>query len=256
MKTQIYSKTNLQSIGAYLFNFGMIAGLVTLTFGLVSCGGDESSPAGTINTTPTITSITPPGIVASSAAQTLTIYGTNFVSGVTVSVTSSTGTINNISPTSVKSTEIKVNVPIGTTAPTDNYATVQIKSSGTTLASIGLGVASTPPKTFAYIQNLFTTKCGGCHSSTTLDGSMDLTDLTLGDSTGVIGIPSAYCSSKFRVTPGDPRRTSSVLIDKIKATLGSPACSGVPMPKGASGPALLTTGEIQDIVDWVALGAN
>jgi hypothetical protein len=69
---------------------------------------------------------------------------------------------------------------------------------------------------------------------------------------GLISNPSFSCSPKFRVAPGDPRRTSSVLIDKIQTSGGSPAC-GSPMPLTGSA---LTATDIQTIIDWVALGAN
>jgi cytochrome c551/c552 len=46
-------------------------------------------------------------------------------------------------------------------------------------------------------------------------------------------------------------RSQSVLIDKIRATSTSPACSGAPMPKGAP----LSAADKQRIIDWVAQGA-
>jgi len=140
-------------------------------------------------------------------------------------------------------------------APTDNYVTFAIKSSGgTTLASTVLGVAGANKTVANSIQAIFNNKCAGCHTGAT-SGGLNLTDATIGNSTGVIGIQSAGCSSRLRIEPGDPRRASSVLIDKIKAqSTGIAACSGTPMPP--TGSTALTPQEIQDIVDWVAGGAN
>ena len=254
MQTQTYSKNKLHKFGSHLFNAGMLAGLATLTFGLVSCGGGggATTTTSTGNTTPTITSITPAGIVASSVPKTLSILGTNFISGMTVSVTDSIGGAYTVSPASVtSSTVLTTNVTIPTT-PADSYVTVAVKSStGTMLATAVLGVAGTTQTLASGIQTIFTNKCATCHTNGAA-GSMNLDNATSGDATGVIGIPSVGCSPKLRVVPGDPRRASSVLIDKIKATSSSHACSGTPMP--ASG--ILTAQEITDIVDWVAGGAN
>lgn len=255
MHTETYSKNGSKKLGAYLFNFGMMSGLATLTFGLISCGGGGGSTTTTTgSTTSTISNIVPVGIVASSVPQSLSIAGTNFASGMTLSITSSSGTTN-ITPTSVTSTVIAASVTIST-VPTDNYVTVSIKSSGgTTLASTVLGVASANKTVANSIQAIFNSKCAGCHTGATA-GGLDLSNATSGNpTTGVIGMSSSNCSSRLRVTPGDPRRASSVLIDKIKVqSTGIAACSGAAMPP--TGSTALTAQEITDIVDWVAGGAN
>jgi cytochrome c5 len=253
MQTESCTNNILQKLASYLFNFSLMTGLATLTFGLISCGGGGATTSTDIPT-PTITNIVPVGIVASSVPRTMSIAGTNFASGMTLSITSSSGTTN-IIPTSVTSTVIVASVTISS-VPTDNYVTVSIKSSGgTTLASTVLGVASANKTVANGIQTIFSTKCAGCHTGSTA-GGLDLSDATSGNpNTGVIGMSSLNCSSRLRVTPGDPRRASSVLIDKIKAqSTGIAACSGTPMPP--SGSTGLTAQEITDIVDWVAGGAN
>ena len=233
--------------------------IAAMTSALASCGGGgSSSPAGNSSPT-TITSITPVGIVASASSQPLSILGTNFVNGMTVSVTDKAGTTNYATDTLIvsSSTVITVNVNTTTTVPTDNYVNVIVKSSsGTTLATAVLGVASATRTLAADVQSILISKCGTCHDGLVTSAYLDMQTyaaISSANMTGVIGIPSTNCSPKFRVVPGDPRRSSSVLIDKIQATIGQPACSGDPMPRG--GPQLTGT-EIQTIIDWVAGGAN
>lgn len=257
MQTQTNTKNDLLKFGSYLFHAGMIAGLATLTFGLASCGGGGGSTTTSsgANTTPTITSMTPAGIVASSVPKTLSILGSNFSSGMTVSVTDSIGGAYTVSPASVtSSTVLTTNVTIPTT-PTDHYVTVVVKSStGTTLASAVLGVAGTDKRLGNGIQNIFSTKCATCHTGANV-GGLDLSDATIGGSTGVIGITSVACTSKFRVVPGDPRRASSVLIDRILPTPASQTCN-VNHPMPPAGSTALSSQEVLDIIDWVAGGAN
>lgn len=252
-------KFHLQKLGIYCFNGGLLAGIFMLSLGLTSCGGGGGS-GGTPDTTPTISYISPAGIVASSVPQTITIVGTNFVTGLTYSITNSSGVPYTISSSSLLSpTQLSVKVTIST-APTDNYAIFAIKASGgsTTLASNVLGVAGTV-QTSAAVLAILNPTCTMCHDTANaamnLNGGLDLTSMSIGGKTGTIGIPSSGCSNKLRITPGDPRRSSSVLIDKIKATTSpsSPACSGVPMPYGGS---QLSPTDIQIIVDWVAGGAK
>jgi hypothetical protein len=249
MQTETGSKNNARKLGSYLFNFGLITGLATLTFGLISCGGGgaTTNPG---NTTPTITSITPSGMVASSVPKALSILGTNFVSGMTLSIANSSGVVTGytITASSVTSSTVLAVSAVISAAPTDNYVNFAIKSSaGTTLASTVFGVASANKTLATDIQAIFDAKCVACHGGS---GGLYLNNGL--SAAGLITTNSVGCSAKFRVAPGDPRRASSVLIDKIKATPSSAACFGTPMPQ--TGP--LTAQEIQDIVDWVAAGAN
>ena len=253
MQTKIHSKNSLPKLGSYLFNFGLMTGLAVMSFGLISCGGGGSSTTTTIgSTTPTITNIVPVGIVASSVPQALSIAGTNFASGMTVTVIDSLGEGYTVTPAYVTSSKvITTNVTIPS-APTDRYVTVAVKSStGTTLASAVLGVAGTN-KTLLNIQTIFTASCGGCHQGGAAQNYLALNNY--GASAANLGdIPSVGCSPRFRVIPGDPRRASSVLIDKIKAPTGIAACSGNGMP---GSPTKLLPQDITDIMDWVAGGAN
>jgi hypothetical protein len=230
--------------------------LTALLSGLASCGGGGTS---TPNNTPqpaTITSIVPVGIVASSNAQPLSIGGTNFVGGMTVSVTDNNGYDYVISPAVISSATVITTDIVIPASPTDKYVNVTIKSpTGTTLASTILGVASSPKTLVANVYPILDTKCRGCHTGSA-NGNLDFSSYAAtiaANPTGLIGIPSFLCSPAFRVVPGDPRPTSNVLINKIQASSGQPACNGSPMPP--SGPALSTT-EIQTIIDWVAGGAN
>lgn len=229
--------------------------LTTLLSGLASCGGGGSSTTNNAPQPATITSIVPIGIVASSNAQPLSIGGTNFVGGMTVSVTDNNGNDYVISPAVVSSATITTNINIPA-SPTDKYVNVTIKSpTGTTLASTILGVASSPKTLFTNVYPILATKCSGCHTGSA-SGNLDFSSYAVtiaANPTGLIGIPSFLCSPAFRVTPGDPRPTSNVLINKILASSGQPACNGNPMPP--SGPAL-SPSEIQTIIDWVAGGAN
>lgn len=250
------TKSYHSNIGSFLFNFGVLAGLATIAFGLISCGGGGGA-AGTQSNPEssalTIDSITPTGMVASSVAKTLTLVGSNFASGVSVSIASSSGvtagyTINSSSVSSATVMTVNVTIP---SAPVDNYVVLSLnKASGTPVTHV-LGVAGTNQTVSNGIQSLFTTRCAGCHNGTGSD-KLDLRNATIGNTIGVIGYPSIGCSPKLRTTPGDPRRASSVLIDKIKAASGVAACSGASMPISGT----LSDAEIQALIDWVAGGAR
>lgn len=229
--------------------------ITALTLTLASCGGggDSSTPG---NTTPpaTVRSIDPYGIVASGSAQPISIAGTNFVNGMSVGVTNKNG--NNYTVSSVlvtSSTAITANVTIPT-VPADNYINVNVKSSsGATLDTTILGVASEARTLLADVQPIFDAKCRSCHTGTA-NGNLDMSSYDASKTagvTGLIGILSSGCLSKFRVVVGDARPNNSVLINKI--TTASP-CSGDPMPPVGS--PQLTSTEIQTIIDWVAGGAN
>jgi len=230
-----------------------IVAIAALTSVLASCGGGgSSSPAGNSSPT-TITSIDPVGIVASASSQPLSILGTNFASGMTVSVTDKNDTPIYTIGTPVISTDrtvITVNVNTTATVPTDNYVNVIVKSSsGTTLATAVLGVAGASRTIAQHVQSIFDAHCIACHDGTA-PSYLDLRSSA--SAAGLINELSTLCSTKLRVTPGDPRRTSSVLIDKISG--GSPACGNpMPMPLGSQP---LSATDIQTIIDWVAGGVN
>lgn len=246
-----------------LIKLGKIVTCAALMFALASCGGGGSGTFNNTSLTTTITSITPVGIVASPSTQALSILGTNFEAGMTVSVTDKTGNasymVNTVVVASPTVITAFVTIPIGTIPP-DNYVYVTVNSAsiGAPLASAVLGVAGTDKRLAAHVQPILALKCGTCHDGTAGNGLLDLRSYSASASasaTGLIGIPSYHCAPKFRVVPGDPRRTSSVLIDKIQASIGGqlPRC-GDPMPPGVS--TALNSTEIQTIIDWVAGGAK
>lgn len=239
---------NLKNLG-----FIFIAALL-----LTSCGGGGGGGGGT--TTPgtvSITSISPLGMVASTTARSLAITGDNFVSGMTVTVSNSLGGTYTTGTIAVSTQMITTNVTIAT-APTDRYVTVTVKSStGTILASTTLGVASvskvlltSPTPLSTDIQNIFTNSCSSCHGSS---GNLALSTATL-SANNLIETPSSTssgCSGRTRVKAGDPRASSSLLIDKLtnNATCGS-------LGKMTGSPTVMTSTEINAIIEWVAGGAN
>ncbi|NOU00306.1 MAG: hypothetical protein HOO95_01845 [Gallionella sp.] len=224
-------------------------GITTLAIAVASCGGGGSSAPSSTTAPATIVSISPDGVVASGSPHPLSIIGTNFMSGMTVSVDG-----NNYPAVIISPTVITANVSI-TTVPTNNIVNVSIKSStGATLGTVTLGVASAARTLAADVYPILDAKCRSCHTGAA-NGNLDFATYATtasANTTGLIGIPSSGCSQKYRVAVGDARRTSSVLIDKISAS-GTP-CSGTLMPPTGS-PALTST-EIQTIIDWVAGGAN
>jgi hypothetical protein len=248
---QAYPTLRIADCLDYLIRLIRAMSIVVLLLGLASCGGGSGTSGNTSPMT-TITSITPVGIVAPAISQSLSILGTNFVSGMTVSVTDKNGVGYTVTPAVVSSpTVITVNVTI-TATPTDNYVNVTvIPTNSTPPVTAVLGVAGTNSTLATNVQAIFNANCIACH-----DGSafpyLDLRSSA--SAAGLINTSSSWlqCSSKLRVTPGDPRRTSTMLIDKIQASGGLPAC-GSPMPLGL--PALNPT-DIQTIIDWVAGGAN
>lgn len=255
MQTQIFSKDNLQKFGSNFFNLGMVTGLVTLTFGLISCGsgGGGSSTSNSSSTAPTISTIKSSGsfgIVASSVSKAITLTGTNFTSGMTLSITSSSGVPYTITSSSVMSSTVLSVSAVIAAAPSDNYVVFSLQKASGTPATAVLGVAGTSKTLVADIQPIFNASCIGCHGN---NGGLTLNSPT-NSANYLISATSLGCSPKFRVTPGDPRRASSVLIDKIKvASTGIDACNGnLPMPMTGT----LTPQQIQAIVDWVAGGAN
>lgn len=251
----IYSKlsriNNIHQIGTYLLHISKIAGIASLSLSIASCGGGGGG-GGSVAATATITSISPVGMVASGTPRALSITGTNFASGMTVSVTDgsttyTTGTINVQTSNLITTT---VTIPA---APTNRYVTVSVKSStGTLLASTILGVASVSKTLLTHIQPIFAASCGGCHTGGAAQNYLNLSSYSASaGSTGPINTQSVGCSSQLRIKPGDPRTTSSFLIDKIQNT--NPCGTGSQM---TGSPTTLLPQDITDIIEWVAGGAN
>jgi len=254
--TGSFSMNTIQDNGSRLFRLVVFVFQALLIFSLVSCnnGGSSTSTSQT-NTTVNISNISPLGLVASSVPQTITLYGTNFSSGMTLSISGAGNftTINIANPT-ITPTSITGSAVIST-VPSNNYVTLTVKSGSTSNASTAMGVASADKRVATGIQSILSAKCAICHVSGGGVGGLDLSDATLGGGTGVIGISSIPCSQKLRVVPGDPRRTSSVVLDRIMPGTASQQCNlSKPMPPSTS--VGLTTQEITDLIDWVAGGAK
>ena len=251
MNKYLSLSTMLQKAGSLFFSLGMITGLATVTIGLISCGGggggDAGTSSGTVSGAMTVSSLNPPGIVASSVYQTIVISGSNFANGTTVSILGSSGTpvVSSVAVTNSNTLTAVIQIA---SAPTGRYVTLSVKPASAAAVTQVLGVAAVP-KTYANIlASTYFPTCTGCHTGTA-NGGLDLTTAN-----NLNNEPSQGCTARFRVKRGDPRRSSSFLIDKIQATsaVGNSPCSGDPMPK--AGP--LMAAEIQEIVEWVAGGAH
>lgn len=231
---------------------GKLAAMILVTLMLTSCGGSSGTTSNNTTLKTGITAIVPAGVVASTIPQSFSLGGTNFSAGMSINVTNKNGnhyTVNNIHIMSA--TVITFDVTLGA-VPADNYVNITVMSSnGAPLSTAVLGVAGTSRTLASDIQPIFDARCITCH-----DGSApDYLDLrNFASAANLISTQSSLCSNKFRVTAGDPRRSSSVLLDKLQADAIIPACSGNPMPPAGS-PAL-STAEIQAMIDWVATGAN
>lgn len=241
---------SLKNSTIHLSSMAIFTSCAILAFLLSSCGGGGGGSSN--NTTATITSISPVGMVQSATARALSITGTNFASGMTISITDSLGGTYTTGTVTVQTSNlITSNVTIAA-APTSRYVTVAVKSSsGTTLATTTLGVASVNKTLLTHIQPIFTASCGGCHTGGAAQNYLDLSSYSASaGSTGPINNQSIGCSSRLRINPGDPRTTSSFLIDKISNTT---PCSGNKM---TGSPTVMTQTEIDAIIEWVAGGAN
>ena len=261
MKTQNNSSTAIQKIGSYLFNISALTGITALTFGLISCGGggDASAPPPPTTTISSVTSNGRHGMVASSVQQTITLKGSNFAAGMTVSIFSPDGIIVNLPdliPSAINTTVTPnvMNVPVTiANAPTARYVTLGIKSGNSIVATYdAFGVASISKTLQADIYPIFNASfCQNCH-----DGSPSVNNLDLSSYAATAGSNGIYayaqsvgCTSRLRIKPGDPRITSSFLLDKIN---NADPCG--PGNKMAGSPAL-TPQDIIDITEWVAAGA-
>lgn len=215
-------------------------------------GGASNSLGFTVvapNPAPTVSSLSPCGKVAGAADFPLTLSGTGFVEGASVTFNGSPVTV-----TFVSAGELRASIPASlvASAPSGNAAAVVVTNpapGGGPSAPAYFGVATQAVTLANDVQPLFTASCAnaGCHSSPATP-----VNLTAGRSYGeLVGVPSSGCSSLLQVKACGPLRSQSFLIDKILATNTSPACSGAPMPKGAP----LTAAQKQLIIDWVAQGA-
>jgi chitinase len=108
------------------------------------------------------------------------------------------------------------------------------------------GTTGAPVTLSAGVQPLFTANCtnAGCHGRVNPKEGLDL---RAGKSySDLVGVPSAQCSNRMRVSAGNS--AASYLVDKLT---GTSLCSGSKMPKSGS----LSPAEIQTVIDWIDLGA-
>jgi 6-phosphogluconolactonase (cycloisomerase 2 family) len=165
----------------------LMSGIAILLF-LVGCGGQTASTGSGANPIPTITAISPTSALAGSATGfALTINGTNFVAGTTISFGGTTPTPTFVSTTqlvaSIPATAIASAGPVAVTvsnpAPgrTSNAVSFTIASatSGTCAAVNPQSIAVDPTGKFAYVAN------GGCPD--TFDGSVSMFTINPTDGT-------------------------------------------------------------------------
>ena len=157
----------------------------------------------------------------------------------------------------VSSSTITTNVTIAS-VPNDNYVTVTLQPpSGNSVNGI-LGVAHAYRTLSSDIQTIFTDKCAPCHSGASPSGGLDMSSISLSAS-NLINNLSLGCPQNLRVTAGDPRRASNVLLDLVNTTPNVLTCN-VNRPSGhnhmpPSGSPALSTTDIEAIIGWIALGA-
>ena len=113
---------------------GLIASAGSAAITVTNPGGAASAPATfTIPPTPAVSSLTPNSVYANSPA-TITISGSNFVAGDTVSVTPPGGTAMLITPNQVQATQISATIP-GALLATAGSAVIAIQNGAGTLSN-------------------------------------------------------------------------------------------------------------------------
>jgi hypothetical protein len=242
----------------------MKLGMVALLLGLASCGGgtNSSNAPAPGSTAPTISAMSAipansgtTGIIAAPTAQRLTIYGTNFVSGTTITISNGASHYATSAATVTSSTTLTADVTIPS-VPADSYVTIMLYAPNGDSTSGILGVAHAYKTLVQDIQPIFDKNlCYACHGTA---GGLNLSNASA-SSTALIEAPSSVCVQKLRVKAGDPRQASNVLIDVLKhktnpAVLSCNSNQSRQMPQGTY-PAL-SAAEIEAITDWIALGAN
>lgn len=250
--------TTSQKAESFLLNIIKYSSFISLTFSLVSCGGGGGGGGSTA--TAAITSLSRSGVVAPYTGS-IGVTGTNFSNGMSISVTDSNGGTYTSGNTTFSNTNLmSTNISI-TTAPTEKYLTVTVKSSsGTTLSSTVLGVASVAVTLASDIQPILNTYCTGCHDGTQA-GAPDFQSINSASTNNLINAKSTGCSNKLRVTAGDPRPSSSVLINKVEAYINSTSpCAGYSMPKlYVPNPPLtpaFTQTQVTTMIEWIAGGVH
>lgn len=212
------------------------------TSNALSFGITQSNPV------PTVATLSPCGAVAGGAGFTLSLSGTNFRAGSTVTLGATALTV-----TGQTATSLTVTVPPAAlaTAPASNTLALVVTNpapGGGASTAATFGLASAAASLSANVQPFFTSTCAtmGCHTASSPTVPMSL---AAGQSyASLVGVPCSECVPRLRVKACDPSTTQSYLIAKVK---NLDVCSGTRMPKAAP----LTAAELQLLVNWVAQGA-
>ena len=229
----------------------MAAGTHSLVVTNPAPGGGASNGLSLVvgNPVPSVSTLSPCGKVAGAAQFTLTLNGTNFLAGSTVSFGGTS-----VPTTFVSSTQLTATIAAGlvATAPSDHAIAVVVTNpspGGGPSSAFTFGLAG-QARTLADVQTTFTTVCAAsCHSALGQSGGLVLeAGVARGNLVGV----ASNCSGQLRVRACGALPADSLLIDKLHAgqTATFPACGG-PMPAIGS----ITPTEYETIVDWVAQGA-
>lgn len=204
------------------------------------------------NPVPTVSSLSPCGVVA-GPGFTLTLDGTGFLAGTTVTVEGTP-----VTTTFVNATRLTLALPgslVGTAPPSRALAVLATNSApgGGPSSPAYLGLASQTRSLATDVQPIFTAACAAsCHAGTFPSGGLNLSAGVA--ATKLVGVGSANCAGLTRVVACGPLPSQSLLVDKLAAKqLGAFPTSGCggPMPQTGS----ITPTEFQSIVDWVAQGA-
>lgn len=214
-------------------------------------GGPSNAATFTVvtpNPVPSITALAPCGLVAGSGTFTLTVTGTGFVPGATMTFNGTAVTV-----ASLTSTQLTASIPAAlvASAPANDAAPVVVTNpapgGGASNAAV-FGVATRAETLSANAQPIFTANCAtaGCHVSGSAAVPMSLQS---GQSyANLVGVTCTECPPRLRVKACDATAAGSYLVAKL---LGTDMCQGSQMPKGAP----LSAANRQVIIDWIAQGA-
>ncbi len=208
-------------------------------------GGTSNGASFTVTApvaTPAISSLSPCDVIAGSGSFTLTIDGSGFASGASVSFGGSP-----LTPSSVTSSQLVVSVPgsLVAAAPAGDETDVTVTNPGGAASGPFIFAIASQSRSFASdVQPIFSQSCAlsGCH----VQGGPAPMSLQSGQAYGnLVNVLSSECASRMRVLPCGPDPTQSYLVAKITDT---DICQGSKMPKTGS----LSSSEQQILLDWVA----
>ena len=248
--------SNLDDIKGYICSLGTptvdagVADAATSPYDLSSAADLSNASSGLQILSLKASSTGTCGVVAKSGSSfTLSVSGTGFESGATLTVG---GTAAKVS--SITSTDIEAVVTLST-APAVRYAEVIVtNSSGVASAPAILGVAASATTLSSLVSGQIATSCVSCHSGKNPNGNLNLSSASLAFA-ALVGIESNECQPTVLVNSNcDPRASASFLVDKISATTTTLACAGTSdrMPPNAA----LTAAQKKLFLDWIALGAQ